>query len=190
MSYQLARCSPNYVIGSIPTFKRFCSDNDLPLNTMSNFDIIRIAKQLKIKYFRGVYMRDSLPKTIRTNECGIVNLEPESENGSHWCCYYKKGSKKYYFDSYGLDPTNEMLKYLKQNNPKSEVIMNTYEIQKFGTVICGQISLYVLFMLSHDHQFIDILLSLMTEFNGKTGGDLNDDIEAVDSIATIAELLL
>ena len=142
--FQLARHSINYVTGSIPTFKRFCSDNNVPLTTMSNFDIIRIVKQLKLKYFRDVYMRDSLPKNIRTNECGIVNIEPESEQGSHWCCYYKKGSKKYYFDSYGLDPTNEMLKYLKQNNIKSEVVMSTFEIQKFGTVICGQICIYVL----------------------------------------------
>ena len=112
---------------------------------MSNFDIIRIVKQLKIKYFRGVYMRDSLPITIRTNECAIVNLEPESENGSHWCCYYKKGNREtHYFDSYGLDPTNKMPKYLKQYQQKRQVVMSTFEIQKFGTVICGQICIYVL----------------------------------------------
>src|SRR3977135_1446648 len=111
---------------------------------MSNFDIINIVeKQLKIKYFRGVFMRDNLPKHINTNECGLVNLEPNSENGSHWVGYYKKGSKKYYFDSYGLDCTNEMLKYMKPSTTRPEtspkVLMSTFEIQKLGipTVICG-----------------------------------------------------
>src|SRR5271156_4489632 len=95
------------------SFKQFCEENNIPLTTMSNFDIIRIVKQLKIPNFRGVFMRDSLPKKPRTIECGIVNLEPESEKGSHWCCYYKN-RETYYFDSYGLDSTNEMLKYLKK----------------------------------------------------------------------------
>ena len=40
-------------------FHEFCKNNNIPLTTLSNFDIIRIAKQLKIKYFRGVFMRDS-----------------------------------------------------------------------------------------------------------------------------------
>ncbi len=80
------------------SFNKFCEENNIALTTMSNFDIIRIAKQLKIKYFRGVFMRDSLPNKIRTNECGIVNIEPESEHGSHWCSYYKKGKEIYYFD--------------------------------------------------------------------------------------------
>ena len=173
------------------SFKKFCEENNIKLDTLSNFDIIRIAKQLKIKSFRGVFMRDSLPKKIKTNECGIVNLEPESEKGSNWCCYYKKGKEIYYFDSYGLNPTNELLKYLK-NTTKNQVVMSTFEIQKFGTNICGQISLYVLYLLSQNYKFIDILLSLMTEFhsNKKSGGDLKDDIEAVDSIATIAEFLV
>ncbi len=75
--------------------------------------------------------------------------------------------------------------------------MSTFEIQKFNTEICGALCIYVLYMLTHGNQFIDILLHLMTKINAssKTGGDLSDpvggladDIEAIDSIATIAEL--
>ena len=65
------------------SFHRFCEENNIPLQTMSNYDIIRVAKKLKIKNFRGCYMRDTLPKHINTNECGIVNLEPDSEQGNH-----------------------------------------------------------------------------------------------------------
>src|SRR5271156_6053900 len=110
-------------------------------------------------------MRDTLPKHINTNECGIVNLEPDSEQGSHWVSYYKHRSEKYYFDFYGLPPTNEMLKYLKPSSVSPQVIMSTFVIQQLGTVICGQLSIYVLYMLTHNHKFLDILLSLLHELH-------------------------
>src|SRR5271156_1094798 len=135
-------------------FKDFCKNNKISLDTLSNFDIEKIVNELKIPNFRGVYMRDQLPKRIQTNECGIVNLEPESMNGSHWVSYYKKGKLKYYFDSYGLDPTNQVKSYLK-----SPIYCSTFEIQKFNTTICGQLCTYILYYLEKDYKFIDILLS-------------------------------
>ena len=172
------------------SFHKFCLDNNIKLDTLSNFDIINYAKQLGIKNFRGVYMRDTLPKIIKTNESGIVNLEPESENGSHWICYFKKAKESYYFDSYGLDPCNELKTYLKGKrlNP---VVCSTFEIQKFNTMICGQLSIYVLYYLERGEKFIDILLKLMSEIQrSKTGGDLNSDLGLVSNIAEIAEFLL
>ena len=41
---------------------------------LSNHELISYIKQLKIKNFRGVFMRDNLPKKKRNTECGIVNL--------------------------------------------------------------------------------------------------------------------
>ena len=95
------------------SFKDFCTKNNIKMDTLTNFDLINYAKQLHIKNFRGVFMQDELPKRIKTNECAIVNLQKSDQDGSHWTCYYKHGKEKYYFDSYGLEPTNEMLKYLK-----------------------------------------------------------------------------
>src|SRR5438552_3541665 len=101
------------------SFNNFCEDNNMPLTTMSNFDIIKICKQLKIKYFRGCLMNDELKNKIKTNECAIINLQNLDQSGTHCCCYYKNGKEKYYFDSYGLDCTNEMLNYLKPSNKSS-----------------------------------------------------------------------
>jgi len=171
------------------TFNKFCTDNNIKLETTSNFDLINYAKQLKIKYFRGYFMNDEIPKRIRTNECGIVNLQNSDQNGSHWVSYYKNGKEKYYFDSYGLDCTNEMLKYLKPTKNSPPLIISTYQIQKLGTVICGQICIYVLYMLGKNNKFINILLSLMNEFHPEhLGGDLNEDFHTIEDIATIAEL--
>jgi len=141
--------------------KKFCEDNNIKLETLSNYNLINYAKQLKIKNFRGVFMRDNLPKKIRTNECAIVNLEPDSETGSHWCAYYKNGKQgKFYFDSFGLNPTNEMLNYLKKGGNFS-----TFEIQPMGSVICGQLCLYILYRLSNGDNFVDILIDLKNEFS-------------------------
>ena len=186
------------------SFHKFCYNNNIKLDTLSNFDIMKITKELKLPNFRGVYMRDNLPNKIKANECGIVNLEPESQNGSHWVCYYKKGKLEYYFDSYGLLTTNELTAYLKgvKQNP---IVCSTFEIQKFGTMICGQLCTYVLYMLNSRFKFIDILLSLMNEIQGNsetgsqtesckpgicTGGDLNSNLGLVSDIAEIAEFFI
>ena len=68
---------------------------------LSNFDIIELAKYLKIPNFRGVFMRDTLPAKIQDKECGVVNFNKSSEPGSHWVAYYKDGDKRLYFDSFG-----------------------------------------------------------------------------------------
>ena len=41
---------------------------------LTNLDLTEYAHRLGIKYFRGVLMRDALPKKPRHQECGIVNF--------------------------------------------------------------------------------------------------------------------
>jgi len=45
-------------------------------------------------------------------------------NGTHWVAWYKNGNKKYYFDSFGLNPPLEIMKYLK-----APVFYNTDRVQ-------------------------------------------------------------
>ena len=45
----------------------------LPNKPLTNFQLIDAVKKLKIKNFRGVFVRDELPKKPRKKECGIVN---------------------------------------------------------------------------------------------------------------------
>ena len=46
-------------------------------------------------------MRDTLPQYQFNIESGIVNLNTSDQSGSHWICYYRNGSDRIYFDSYG-----------------------------------------------------------------------------------------
>ena len=49
---------------------------------MTNFDLLRCARNLNIPNFRGVYMRDCLPKRPHQVECRIMNLNRQSKGFS------------------------------------------------------------------------------------------------------------
>ena len=74
----------------------------LPNKPLSNLQITDDAKKLSLDGFRGVFLRDTLPKKAKLNECGIINLDSTSGDGTHWVMWFKKGKDKFYFDSFGV----------------------------------------------------------------------------------------
>ena len=126
----------------------------LPNESLSNLQLIEAVEKLKIPNFRGVFMRDSLPSKPKAKECGILNLDDSNGGGTHWTAWYKD-NKKLYFDSYGLVPPTEMVKYLKPG-----ILYNTERVQAAGQVFCGHLCLYVLKELSEGKHFQDIVSSL------------------------------
>ena len=78
---------PNILVDSV-TF---------PNKPLSNFEIIDAAKRLSVNGFRGVFLRDTLPTKTKLNECGILNLDSSSGDGTHWVMWFKKGKKKVLF---------------------------------------------------------------------------------------------
>ena len=58
---------------------------------LTNYEITHLAKELKIKNFRGVFMRDTLPGKVSpwAVECGIVNLDVSKNKETHWACYHR-----------------------------------------------------------------------------------------------------
>jgi hypothetical protein len=102
---------------------------------------------MKIKNFRGVFMRDELKK-LPPNECGIFNLNTSKEPGSHWVCWFKRGNirndaVRIHFDNYGLVPPQELVDYLG-----TSTLRNTEQLQNFNQTNCGEFCLYVLKRLS------------------------------------------
>ena len=70
--------------------------------------------ELKIKNFKGVFMRDELTSQKATsNECMIMNIDSSANEGTHWTCLFIKNGVSYYFDSYGFEPPLEVLSYCK-----------------------------------------------------------------------------
>ena len=125
------------------------------LEPLTNYDLIKLSKKLKIKNFRGIFMRDNLPPKINMIECGIVNLDSSNNNGTHWVCYHKNKAKCYYFDSFGLDPPIELKNYLKV-----DIELSTFQIQKLNTHQCGYYCLLVLKLLDK-YDFKDIIIGLV-----------------------------
>jgi len=70
----------------------------LPNKPLSNFEIEDAAKKIGLKHFRGVFLRDTLPKKPKRNECAIMNLDNTSGDGTPWVAWLKGGSDTFYFD--------------------------------------------------------------------------------------------
>ena len=111
----------------------------LPNEPLSNFQLMDAVKDLKIKNFRGVFLRDQLPKKPKKKECGIINLaDSDDSQGTHWVAYYKDSDNdlKVYFDSYGIQPPLELIAYLKD-----PIYYSREQVQPNNTVVCGHLCL-------------------------------------------------
>lgn len=102
---------------------------------------MKYVKLLKIPYFRGVFMRDSLPKSVRWYETGIINMDREAGEGTHWTSYVKHGHNILYFDSVGaLKPPPELVRYFRSDGSK-HIRYNITRYQKLDSYNCGHLVL-------------------------------------------------
>ena len=116
----------------------------------------KLVHRLKIPYFRGTFMSDELPSKARKRECGILNLDDSEGDGTHWTCWFVLGENKCYFDSYGAAPPSELQRYLGPG-----ILHTDYKIQSFGSDICGELCVLVLYLLSKGYNFQDIILDIV-----------------------------
>lgn len=112
-------------------------------HALTNYDLMKYVKMLGIPYFRGIYMRDNLPKKPRKIECWILNHDIAKSSGTHWTALVKINNMAWYFDSFGrlLLPL-EVKIYLTE---KVKILYNYKNYQKFGSFICGQLCLNFLY---------------------------------------------
>ena len=115
----------------------------LPNKSLSILEIIDAAKKLSLYGFRGVCLRDTLSKKSKLNECGILNLDSPSGDGTHWVIWFTKEKDKFYFDSYGVQSPSELMAYLR-----SSIFYNSERVQQNGEVFCGHLCLFALRWLS------------------------------------------
>lgn len=97
---------------------------------------------MQVPNFRGVYMRDTLPKLPRNYESAIVNLDSQKGTGTHWVAYKKHGNKVDYFDSFGnLRAPLELVDYF---GPEVKISYNYKRKQRANSVVCGHLCLQFL----------------------------------------------
>ena len=109
---------------------------------LTNFDLIVRVNKLGIKHFRGIKSRDNLPKQIKKNECGIINLDTHIGPGTHWIAYRNGDKYAEYFDFFGLKMPFEISDYLSTSG--KQIIYSGDEIQERDSVLCGYWCLYYL----------------------------------------------
>lgn len=89
-----------------------------------------------IKNFRGIFMRDNLPKKPRKYECAIINLDVAAGSGSHWVAYRKVLRNVIYFNSFGnLKPPPELINYWGKH---CNIKYIRTRLQKYSESDCGQ----------------------------------------------------
>lgn len=114
--------------------------NNKPLDELDIYDNM---KRLKVKHFRGVFMRNDLPKKCLNSKCGIINLDSSDGPGTHWVAYGKRSNGIYYFDSFGdLPPPKELITYF---GSEVKIYYNYLNYQQYDTVICGQLCITFLY---------------------------------------------
>ena len=86
----------------------------LPHRILTDIDLLKFAKLLKIPHFQGVFMRNGLPEGgPYRKESANVNLDDQEGPGTHWCAYTKLSKDIIYFDCFGnLRPPSDLFKYL------------------------------------------------------------------------------
>lgn len=105
-----------------------------PKRALTNYDIERYG--VNILNFRGVFMRNNLPKKRPdNNECAIINLDDYNSSGTHWTGYRKVLNKVFWFDPFGdLPPPLEILNHFRGY----QIFYNYDKFQTYGSVYCGQ----------------------------------------------------
>ena len=127
-------------------FQRFYEKNNLKNDTMNESDLQRF-------YNYPIYPRDS---KIYSDK-GFVNIDDGRMGGTHWCAFFVKDNKSYYFDSFGGQPD----KFLLNQLPKP-IIYHNYKIQDINSNLCGSYCLYFFYLIERMNYY-DTILKLVFE---------------------------
>ena len=103
----------------------------MPAHPLTNFEIQEYYKNEP--RFNGVYSRDNVPKTIKSETAYIVNLDNYKNTGTHWIALCVKNNKITYFDYFGVEHVPKKIKkFIKHKNIKA----NIFRIQTDNSIIC------------------------------------------------------
>ena len=91
---------------------------------MSNFDLLEWCQYLKIP-IKNVLSRDGNVPHNHKLALFIYNLEPSYMNGSHWVATYVRDNVINYFDSFGMQPFQELVDHAKRKKPYSTTSKST-----------------------------------------------------------------
>jgi hypothetical protein len=132
------------------------------VKALTDYQINQICNKYKI--FKGVFMRDQLPKTrIKGEHVGIINLDNSLGNGTHWCLFYiNKQNKCYYFDSYAFGAPSELEQYFCHVGNETDYTYSNFILQNDGKY-CRHLCILLLDFLDKGKSFEDSVLALVNK---------------------------
>ena len=104
---------------SVLSIEEFMEKHGLENKTMKESDLKRV-------YNYKIYPRDSKI----TTENGFANLDNGEQGGTHWTCFLIKNGESYYFDSFGWESDEFLLRQL----PKP-IVSHTFKIQHIDSML-------------------------------------------------------
>jgi len=113
--------------------------NSLELKQIINKD------SLLARTFIGIFAADQLNFNIsKRPSCLIANTDPSTMPGQHWIAiYFDAQGNVEYFDSFGRQPTDDFVEFMKKHGNKIRVHSN--RLQSDDTYVCGMYCIYFLF---------------------------------------------
>ena len=107
--------------------------------------------------YLGTFSHDTIPDLKNINFSAIINYHNYKQPGSHWVAIYNDPKKKYveFFDSYGLPPSDIIVKKLKQTGKK--VLFNTSKIQNLTSSRCGYYTYFYIIMRDKGMEPYDVI---------------------------------
>lgn len=102
---------------------------------ITNFDILEITKSLKLDVV-GVFSKNQLPQKRYIGSYYINMEDHDKGNGTHWVfARIFPFRKAIYFDSFGVNPPEEVRDFLK---PFAPFAFSNRHIQDIDSVLCGK----------------------------------------------------
>jgi len=147
--------------------------NNEPLSNKLIINYINTKPNIYKKHFKGIVKNQNLnqmPNLKKVNDFYIIYLENRNYDIGHWCFLLKNKYAFIYFDSEGLNPSNNIINYMLKydnlfTNRTSKIYLNKTDIQNDLSNLCGYYVLYVVeHLLKHKKEIGDEFEQIMNDF--------------------------
>ena len=107
----------------------------------TNIDLIKMAEKYGIKVDYILFKDELKLIPYKPNLDIILNMSNTKHPGTHWIALHTFKDMLVYFDSFGVEPPEEVIDFLRKDFSKGKLVYNNYQIQHITSERCGQHSL-------------------------------------------------
>lgn len=144
----------------------------MTLRPLSNIDLDNVFDNTP--GYLGTHSKDLMQKIkipVSTKSFSVINLQDSKDGGgTHWVASFNnpKNTYIYYFDSYGIIPSEDTIKWLKKSGKR--ILYNTTEIQSLKSVSCGFYCIAFIKWCLGERDYLDFVGSFTDD------GSINNEI--------------